>query len=131
MSDAQLAWFKSSYSDDQGGNCLEVAYAWRKSSYSDSSGGACLEVAYPWHKSSYSSSGGGECLEVAYTWAGTFGETPDGLAYIGHIWQLPNCFFTLGFGGNGITYSIIAAEIIRDALLQRPNADSRLFRFDR
>ncbi len=70
-------------------------------------------------------------LEVAYAWAGTFGETEDGLAYIGHIRQLPNCFFTLGFGGNGITYSIIAAEIIRDALLQRPNADSRLFRFDR
>ncbi len=70
-------------------------------------------------------------LEVAYTWAGTFGETEDGLAYIGHLRQMPHCFFTLGFGGNGITYSIIAAEIIRDALLQRPNADSRLFRFDR
>jgi glycine/D-amino acid oxidase-like deaminating enzyme len=70
-------------------------------------------------------------LEVAYAWAGTFGETKDGLAYIGHVRQWPNCFFTLGFGGNGITYSIVAAEIIRDALLQRPNADSRLFRFDR
>lgn len=42
---AKLAWFKSSYSDDQGGECLEVAYTWRKSSYSDSQGGACLEVA--------------------------------------------------------------------------------------
>jgi hypothetical protein len=40
-----LAWFKSSYSDSQGGECLEVAYTWRKSSYSDSQGGACLEVA--------------------------------------------------------------------------------------
>ena len=70
-------------------------------------------------------------LEVAWSWAGTFGETEDGLAYIGHVHSLPNCFFTLGFGGNGITYSIIAAEIIRDALLGRPNADGRLFRFDR
>ena len=70
-------------------------------------------------------------LEVAYAWAGTFGETRDGLAYIGHLRQWPNCFFTLGFGGNGITYSIVAAEIIRDALLQRPNPDGRLFRFDR
>ncbi|MGI5199039.1 DUF397 domain-containing protein [Streptomyces sp. CA-288835] len=42
---AELSWFKSSYSDDQGGECLEVALDWRKSSYSDSSGGACLEVA--------------------------------------------------------------------------------------
>jgi glycine/D-amino acid oxidase-like deaminating enzyme len=70
-------------------------------------------------------------LEVACAWAGTFGETKDGLAYIGHVRQLPNCFFTLGFGGNGIVFSIVAAEIIRDALLQRPNAASRLFRFDR
>ncbi|WP_406172819.1 DUF397 domain-containing protein [Streptomyces sp. NBC_00996] len=42
---ARLAWFKSSYSDDQGGACLEVAYPWRKSSHSDAQGGACLEVA--------------------------------------------------------------------------------------
>jgi hypothetical protein len=41
----QLAWFKSSYSSNEGGNCLEVAYAWRKSSYSGSQGGDCLEVA--------------------------------------------------------------------------------------
>jgi hypothetical protein len=40
-----LHWFKSSYSDDGGGACVEVAYAWRKSSYSDSGGGACVEVA--------------------------------------------------------------------------------------
>ncbi|GHJ35046.1 DUF397 domain-containing protein [Streptomyces sp. TS71-3] len=44
MSD-RLAWFKSSYSDSQGGNCLEAALDWHKSSYSDSQGGECLEVA--------------------------------------------------------------------------------------
>lgn len=33
-----LAWFKSSYSDSQGGACLEVAHAQRKSSRSDSHG---------------------------------------------------------------------------------------------
>ena len=40
-----LRWFKSSYSDSGGGNCLEVAYTWRKSSYSDDGGGNCVEVA--------------------------------------------------------------------------------------
>ena len=68
-------------------------------------------------------------LEVAYRWAGTFGETEDGLAYIGQIRQMPRCYFALGFGGNGITYSMIAADIIRDAILKRPNANARLFRF--
>ncbi|MFD5418330.1 DUF397 domain-containing protein [Streptomyces sp. NPDC127069] len=41
----QLAWFKSSYSSDAGGACVEVAYRWRKSSYSGDAGGACVEVA--------------------------------------------------------------------------------------
>ncbi|MEV6310055.1 DUF397 domain-containing protein [Streptomyces sp. NPDC051840] len=40
-----LTWFKSTYSSDQGGDCIEVAYTWRKSSYSGSEGGACVEVA--------------------------------------------------------------------------------------
>lgn len=40
-----LQWFKSSYSSDQGGQCLEVAYSWFKSSYSSDQGGQCLEVA--------------------------------------------------------------------------------------
>ncbi|WP_103760122.1 DUF397 domain-containing protein [Streptomyces sp. SM10] len=41
----ELTWFKSTYSSEQGGACLEVAYDWRKSSYSGSDGGQCLEVA--------------------------------------------------------------------------------------
>ncbi|MFC9623367.1 DUF397 domain-containing protein [Streptomyces sp. NPDC056930] len=40
-----LQWFKSSYSDSGGGNCIEVALNWRKSSYSNASGGDCIEVA--------------------------------------------------------------------------------------
>ncbi|MFH8463509.1 DUF397 domain-containing protein [Streptomyces sp. NPDC017991] len=44
-------WRKSSYSDDNGGECVEVAYdftgaaRWRKSSHSDDNGGDCVEVA--------------------------------------------------------------------------------------
>jgi glycine/D-amino acid oxidase-like deaminating enzyme len=70
-------------------------------------------------------------LEVAYAWAGTFGETKDGLAYIGATDAVPNAYFILGYGGNGVTYSIVAAEIIRDLILGRPNPDARLFSFDR
>ncbi|MEU2999956.1 DUF397 domain-containing protein [Streptomyces sp. NPDC006863] len=40
-----LRWFKSSYSSDSGGNCIEVAFDWRTSSYSSGSGGDCVEVA--------------------------------------------------------------------------------------
>ncbi|MFC7863713.1 DUF397 domain-containing protein [Streptomyces murinus] len=42
---AALQWFKSTYSSDEGGACLEVAVSWRKSSYSSDEGGQCVEVA--------------------------------------------------------------------------------------
>jgi hypothetical protein len=42
---SELSWFKSSYSDDQGSACLEVAYSWRKSSHSGEFEDACVEVA--------------------------------------------------------------------------------------
>jgi glycine/D-amino acid oxidase-like deaminating enzyme len=70
-------------------------------------------------------------LEVAFAWAGTFGETKDGLAYIGVHPRFPHTCFALGYGGNGITFSLIAAEIIRDSFLGRKNRDARIFRFGR
>ncbi|MFB0630139.1 DUF397 domain-containing protein [Streptomyces sp. AB3(2024)] len=45
MSSTGLTWFKSSYSDGQGGACVEVALDWRKSTYSDFEDAACVEVA--------------------------------------------------------------------------------------
>jgi glycine/D-amino acid oxidase-like deaminating enzyme len=70
-------------------------------------------------------------LEVAYSWAGTFGATKDGLAYIGQTSQWPHASFALGYGGNGITYSVIAAQLITDHYLGRPNPDAGIFRFGR
>jgi len=70
-------------------------------------------------------------MEVAYSWAGTFGGTKDGLAYIGTNRSLPHAYFALGYGGNGITYSVIAAEIIRDDFLGRKNPDKSIFAFGR
>ena len=46
-----------------------------------------------------------------FAWAGTFGSTTDSLPYIGSIRQMPRTFFALGFGGNGITFSILAADM--------------------
>ncbi|MCL6297471.1 DUF397 domain-containing protein [Streptomyces kronopolitis] len=38
-------WTKSSYSGNNGGNCIEAALTWMKSSYSGDNGGNCIEVA--------------------------------------------------------------------------------------
>ena len=70
-------------------------------------------------------------FEVAYAWAGTFGETEDGLAYIGRNSEWPNAYFVLGYGGNGITMSVVAAGLIVDDYLGRENQASHIFRFDR
>jgi len=70
-------------------------------------------------------------MEVAFAWAGTFAKTKDGLAYIGAAPNHKRTYFALGYGGNGITYSILAAEIIRDAILGKTNPYADLFRFDR
>ncbi|MFJ6349454.1 DUF397 domain-containing protein [Streptomyces sp. NPDC092046] len=49
-------------------NALDLTVAvWRKSSYSNGDGGNCVEVAESfavWRKSSYSNGDGGECVEV-------------------------------------------------------------------
>ncbi len=70
-------------------------------------------------------------VEVAYAWAGVFGTTPDGLPYVGTLPTHPQTCFALGYGGNGITFSVVAAELIRDWWTGRPNPDAALFGFDR
>jgi len=66
-----------------------------------------------------------------FQWAGTFASTKDGLPFIGPIRQRPHTYFALGFGGNGITFSVIAAFIIRDLLSRKKNKDADIFKFDR
>jgi glycine/D-amino acid oxidase-like deaminating enzyme len=66
-----------------------------------------------------------------FSWAGTFGATKDGLPFIGNYKKLPNSLFALGFGGNGITFSLIAAEILTDIITGRPNNDAEIFSFER
>ncbi|HZZ71981.1 MAG TPA: FAD-dependent oxidoreductase [Pirellulales bacterium] len=66
-----------------------------------------------------------------FAWGGVFGESADGLAYIGRPPDQPNCYFAIGYGGNGITFSVIAANLIRDQLLRRPNPDAHVFGFER
>ncbi len=66
-----------------------------------------------------------------YKWTGTFGSTKDGLPFIGPYEKLPNSLFALGFGGNGITFSQIAAEINRDLIMGNKNQDAALFSFER
>ena len=72
-------------------------------------------------------------LEVKpdFGWAGAFGSTKDALGYIGEIRQLPRTYFIMGFGGNGILYSQIGAEVVLDSIQGRKNEWKQVFGFNR
>src|SRR5690606_14874254 len=66
-----------------------------------------------------------------YRWGGTFGETADGLPYIGPYPRTPNTYFVLGFGGNGILFSVMGMDIIKAALRNEEHPMAHYFRFGR
>ncbi|HEX7564309.1 MAG TPA: FAD-binding oxidoreductase, partial [Bradyrhizobium sp.] len=67
--------------------------------------------------------------EPEFVWAGAFGISTTGLPLIGEVPGRKNCWAVLGYGGNGITYSRIAADIIRAALANDPDPDADLYAF--
>lgn len=66
-----------------------------------------------------------------FSWSGTFGETKDGLPYIGEHPDFKNSYFLLGFGGNGITFSILGRKVISDMLRGKKHPLEKYFRFRR
>ncbi len=64
-------------------------------------------------------------------WSGVFAETEDGLPFIGGTEKFPLGYFALGYGGNGILFSFIAAGIILDHFMGQKNVNAGLFRFGR
>lgn len=67
----------------------------------------------------------------AFAWAGAFGSTETGLPIIGPLPRMPRIHAIMGYGGNGITFSRIAAELVRNALCGKDDGDADLFAFGR
>ncbi|MDQ1857685.1 FAD-binding oxidoreductase [Chryseobacterium sp. WLY505] len=66
-----------------------------------------------------------------FVWAGTFGETKDGLPYISEHNKFKNSYFVLGFGGNGITFSVAGMEMASLFMKGKKHPLSRYFQFGR
>ena len=64
-----------------------------------------------------------------FAWTGSFGTSQSGLPAIGPLRGKPNCFAVLGFGGNGITFAMIAAQVIRGYLRGPRDPDADVFAF--
>ncbi|MCS4236205.1 glycine/D-amino acid oxidase-like deaminating enzyme [Stenotrophomonas sp. BIGb0135] len=71
-------------------------------------------------------------LQPAFSWAGTFAETKDGLPFFGaHPQWGPRVLFAMAYGGNGITYSMIGAGVLRAQIERRRHPLAALFGFGR
>ena len=64
-------------------------------------------------------------------WCGTFSSTKDGLPFIGEWPGKEHMFFALGYGGNGITFSMNAAQMIRISIEGKDDKRYAVFGFGR
>lgn len=68
---------------------------------------------------------------VEYRWAGTFDTTSDGLPLIGPVPGSRGVYAAYGYGGNGITFSYLAACLLGDLLAGKTSPLLRDFAIDR
>ncbi|WBW96514.1 NAD(P)/FAD-dependent oxidoreductase [Oceanirhabdus sp. W0125-5] len=70
-------------------------------------------------------------IEMEYGFSGFFGETKDGLPYIGEHKDYPNHYFCLGYGSNGTIYGLMGAKLLRDLYFGDNPPILELFKIDR
>jgi glycine/D-amino acid oxidase-like deaminating enzyme len=69
--------------------------------------------------------------DVTHAWEGLFAQTPDGLPYVGPHRRYPRHLFALGYGGNGMSVSYLAARILLRHFQGTATRDDQLFGFSR
>lgn len=68
---------------------------------------------------------------AAHAWCGSFGTSRTGTPSIGPIPKMKNCYAVMGFGGNGITFSMMAAQMLRGVIRGDGDPDLDLVSFAR
>lgn len=66
-----------------------------------------------------------------YSWSGSFGDSTTGTPTIGPVPRMPNCYAAMGYGGNGITFSMMAGQMLRGIITGVGDPDSDLVSFAR
>ncbi|TCM20361.1 glycine/D-amino acid oxidase-like deaminating enzyme [Novosphingobium sp. PhB165] len=70
---------------------------------------------------------GCEQIDWDCAWTATFGSSPDGLPAIGPVQSMEHVWIAAGFGGNGIAFAALAAELLETALAGNRDRDARCF----
>jgi glycine/D-amino acid oxidase-like deaminating enzyme/nitrite reductase/ring-hydroxylating ferredoxin subunit len=69
-----------------------------------------------------------EVDKIHYQWSSQYFEPVDGLPYIGHMPGQPGgILVATGFGGNGMVYSSVAAQLLKDIVLEKESNYFHLF----
>lgn len=68
---------------------------------------------------------------IDYAWEGMFAITPDSLPYFGPHRRYPRHAFALGYGGNGMTFAWMAAQMLLEQWKGIASSDHQLFSFNR
>lgn len=70
-------------------------------------------------------------IPIEFAFNSTVANTRDSLPIIDEIPNMQNCFCNLGFGSNGILYSTIGADMLRNAIKGLYTKDMNMFRINR
>ncbi len=66
-------------------------------------------------------------VAIDCAWAAAFGSSPDGLPAIGRARNAARIWLASGFGGNGVTFAALAAELITADFAGAPDRDAACF----
>jgi glycine/D-amino acid oxidase-like deaminating enzyme len=64
-----------------------------------------------------------------FAWTACFGSSAFGLPTIAPVPSHTRCLVAMGYGGNGITFSMLAAQLVRSHILGQGDPDAALFAF--
>ena len=70
-------------------------------------------------------------LEIDYAFSGYFGETKDGLPYIGEHHDYPNHYFCMAYGSNGVINGVLGSHMILDLYRGKSSKLHELFSLER
>jgi glycine/D-amino acid oxidase-like deaminating enzyme len=70
-------------------------------------------------------------VTAEFAWCGNFGASDTGTPSIGPVPRMPHCYAVMGYGGNGITFSMMAAQMLRGMIAGDGDPDADLFSFTR
>ena len=68
-----------------------------------------------------------ESIPLDCAWAAAFGSSPDGLPAIGRAANQERVWLASGFGGNGVTFAALGAELLTAELAGTPDPDAACF----